>query len=136
MWRRAPSPVRPDAARRPWSARSAQRLRMASENVGTNGLTSSAPAAYYVITGKFGATAWVLWLANLIFAGNQIHYVQFRVHTARVEGIRAKLARGWPFAVGQALMAGVLAVACFRSFMPWLALIAFVPILFRGWFYF
>jgi len=114
----------------------AQHSRMLSEIIGTIGLTSSAPAAYYVITGKFGATAWMLWLANLIFAGNQIHYVQLRIHTARVGGVRAKFTRGWTFAVGQLAMALVLVLACFRGFMPWLALIAFVPILFRGWFYF
>jgi hypothetical protein len=111
-------------------------MRMLSEVVGTLGLTSAAPAAYYVITGKFGATAWMLWLANLIFAGNQIHYVQLRLHTARAEGVRAKLARGWTFAGGQALMAITLIVAAWRGFLPWMALIAFVPILFRGWFYF
>jgi len=109
---------------------------MSSEIVGTIGLTSSAPAAYYVITGKFGATAWMLWLANLVFAGNQVHYVQLRIHTARVEGIGAKFARGWTFAVGQLAMALVLVLACLRGLMPWLALIAFGPILFRGWFYF
>jgi len=113
-----------------------RRARMLSEIVGTIGLTLSAPAAYYVITGQFGATAWMLWLANLIFAGNQIHYVQVRIHTARAEGVRAKLARGWTFAVGQLVMAAVLCVGCLRGFMPWLALIAFMPILFRGWFYF
>jgi hypothetical protein len=109
---------------------------MLSEIVGTIGLTSSAPAAYYVVTGKFGATAWMLWLANLIFAGNQIHYVQLRIHTARVEGVSAKLAKGWAFAVGQFAMALVLVVACLRGFMPWLGLIAFVPILLRGSYYF
>ena len=113
-----------------------RRARMLSEIVGTVGLTSSGPAAYYVITGTFGATAWMLWLANLIFAGNQIHYVQLRIHTARVEGMRAKFSRGWAFAVGQLVMAGVLMAAALRGLMPWIALIAFVPILFRGWLYF
>lgn len=113
-----------------------RRARMFSEIVGTIGLTSSAPAAYYVITGKFGATAWMLWLANLIFAANQIHYVQVRIHTARIEGARAKLARGWAFAAGQLAMAGVLIVAALIGYLPWLALIAFAPVLFRGWFYF
>jgi YwiC-like protein len=113
-----------------------RRTRMLSEIVGTIGLTSSGPAAYYVITGRFGTTAWMLWLANLIFAGNQIHYVQLRIHTARVEGMGAKLARGWAFAVGQAFMAAVLVVACLRGWIPWLALIAFTPLLFRGWLYF
>jgi len=113
-----------------------RRARMLSEIVGTIGLTSSAPAAYYVMIGKFGATAWMLWLANLIFAGNQIHYVQFRIHTARAEDVQAKFAHGWTFAVGQLVMAAALCVACLRGLMPWLALIAFAPILFRGWFYF
>jgi len=114
----------------------ARSTRMLSEIVGTIGLTTSAPAAYYVITGKFDTTAGMLWLANLIFAGNQIHYVQLRIHTARIESIRAKFARGWAFAAGQALMAGALCVVCQRGLMPWLALVAYAPVLFRGWFYF
>ncbi len=112
------------------------RTRMLSEIVGIIGLTSSAPAAYYVVTGNFGATAGTLWLANLLFAGNQIHYVQLRIHTARAEGIKNKLTCGWTFALGQAFMVLVLGLACRRGLMPWLALIAFGPILFRGWFYF
>jgi hypothetical protein len=63
--------------------------RMLSEIVGTIGLTASAPAVYYVITGKFGITGWMLWLANLMFAGNQIHYVQIRIHTSKLIGLRA-----------------------------------------------
>ncbi|HTR25177.1 MAG TPA: YwiC-like family protein [Terriglobales bacterium] len=116
--------------------KSGRRFRMISEIVGTVGLTSSAPAAYYVITGKFGATAWMLWLANLIFAGDQIHYVQIRIHTARAEGVREKFARGWAFALGQVAMAALIAFACMRSLIPWFALVAFVPILCRGWIYF
>lgn len=113
-----------------------RRARMLSEIVGTIGLTSSAPAAYYVITGKFGATAWMLWLANLIFAGNQIHYVQLRIHTARVEGLREKLVRGWGFAIGQALMTLAVTVACLGGLIPAVASLAFAPVMFRGWFYF
>jgi hypothetical protein len=113
-----------------------RRVRMLSEIVGTIGLTSSAPAAYYAITGKLGTIALVLWLANLIFAGNQIHYVQIRIHSARLAGTRAKLSRGWAFAAGQFLMMGVLTGACVLGFMPWIALIAFVPLLWRGWYYF
>jgi hypothetical protein len=113
-----------------------RRTRMLSEIVGTIGLTASGPAAYYVITGKFGATAWVIWMANLIFAGDQIHYVQFRIHTARVEGFWAKLERGWAFAAGQLAMTAVLTVACLSGLIAPIASIAFSPLLFRGWFYF
>jgi len=136
MWRQPPRLSREGEAQRPRDKKSVQRLRMLSEIIGTIGLTSSAPAAYYVITGRLGTAAWMLWLANLIFAGNQIHYVQLRIHTARVEGMRAKLARGWAFAGGQVVMALILALMCLRSLMPWIALIAFAPILFRGWLYF
>jgi YwiC-like protein len=110
--------------------------RMLSEIVGTIGLTASGPAAYYVITGKFGATAWMIWMANLIFAGDQIHYVQLRIHTARIEGFRAKLRRGWTFAAGQLVMTVLLTIACLLGLMPPIASIAFSPLLFRGWFYF
>jgi YwiC-like protein len=110
--------------------------RMLSQIVGTIGLTASAPAAYYVITGKFNATAWTLWIVNLAFAGNQIHYVQLRLHTARVEGFRARLSRGWAFAAGQLLLTAALTVACVGGLLPQFASLAFAPLLFRGWFYF
>jgi len=111
-------------------------LRMLSEVIGTIGLTAAAPAAYYVITGKFGPTGWILWIANLLFAGDQIHYVQLRIHTARVDGFRARLSRGWAFVAGQAAMTLVITVACVGGLMPPFASLAFAPLLFRGWFYF
>jgi hypothetical protein len=113
-----------------------RRTRMLSEIVGTIGLTASAPAVYYVITGKFGMTGWMLWLANLIFAGNQIHYVQIRIHSAKLVGAHAKLARAWTFALGQLAMAAALALTCWLGWMPWLVLLAFVPLLLRGFYYF
>jgi YwiC-like protein len=116
--------------------RIARHFRMLSEMVGTIGLTSLAPAAYYVVTGRLDTTAWILWLANLALAGNQIHYVQLRIHTARVEGLRARLSRGWPFALGQALMTIALTIACVGGLLPRFASLAFAPLLFRGWFYF
>lgn len=113
-----------------------RRARMWSEMVGTIGLTAAAPAAYYVITGNFNLTAGMLWLSNLVFAGDQIHYVQLRIHTAKIEGFRAKLSRGWGFIVGQALMTAILTLACMSRLMPPLVSLAFAPLLFRGWFYF
>ncbi len=110
--------------------------RMLSEIVGTIGLTASAPAVYYVITGKFGITGWMLWLANLTFAGNQIHYVQIRIHSAKLISVRAKLERTWTFALGQLGMAAVLAVTCWLGWLPWLVLLAFIPLLLRGFYYF
>jgi hypothetical protein len=113
-----------------------RRARMLSQIVGTIGLTASAPAAYYVITGNFDFTAWMVWLANILFAGDQIHYVQLRLHTAKLEDFRTKIAHGWTFALGQALMTTILTLACMSRLMPVLVSLAFAPLLFRGWFYF
>lgn len=113
-----------------------RQTRMLSEMVGTIGLTASAPAAYYVITGEFNATAWMLWLANILFAGDQIHYVQLRIHTAKIQGFRAKFTHGWGFALGQALMTAIITLACLARLMPPIGSLAFAPLLFRGWFYF
>lgn len=113
-----------------------RRTRMLSEIVGTIGLTASAPAVYYVVTGQFGSTGWMLWLANLLFAGNQIHYVQVRIHTAKLVGPGAKLGRAWTFAAGQVLMLAILVAACSLGWMSWLVLLAFLPLLIRGFYYF
>ena len=113
-----------------------RRARMLSEMIGAVGLTAAAPAAYYVIAGEFNATAWTLWFVNLLFAGDQIHYVQLRLHTAKIQGFRAKLGHGWRFALGQALMTAIITLACMARLMPPIASLAFAPLLFRGWFYF
>lgn len=113
-----------------------RRMRMASEIIGTIGLTASAPAAYYVITGHFDIMGWVLWIANLAFAGDQVHYVQLRLHTAKVAGLGGKLSRGWGFAAGQAALTAALTIACVSGLLPRFASLAFAPLLFRGWFYF
>jgi 4-hydroxybenzoate polyprenyltransferase len=123
-------------AGRPRSKHATTIVRMLGQVIGTVGLTASAPAAYYVMTGKFGPTAWLLWLANLLFAGNQIHYVQLRIHSARAEGFRDKLAKGWAFAAGQLGMAAILIVACYIGLMPWIVLVAYVPLVLRGYVYF
>jgi YwiC-like protein len=111
-------------------------LRMAAQVVGAIGLTAAAPAACIVAAGRFDSVAAALWLANWLFAGDQIHFVQLRIHAARVEGIGGKLRRGRAFLAGQIGLAAVLIVAAGFGFLPWLALLAFAPVLFRGigWF--
>ncbi len=111
--------------------------RMLSQIVGTLGLTVTAPAAYYVVTGQLDRDAWLLWIANFLFAGDQIHFVQLRIHSARVSGWSQKLARGRSFLAGQALMAAALVFAWRLRLLPWLAALAFLPLLARGipWFF-
>ncbi len=114
-----------------------RRTRMPAQLIGALGLTSTAAAAYYVATGHFDSQALALWLANWMFAGNQIHFVQLRIHGARLDGFEQKFARGTSFFFGQIIMLAVLAAAWDTGLLPWLALLAFLPIFLRGmrWFF-
>jgi hypothetical protein len=110
--------------------------RTAAQAIGAAGLTSTAPAAYYVATGRLDPMAWTLWAANLLFAVNQIHYVQLRIHAPKAEdrGRKVSLARG--FLVGQFVLAGLLAASCAGGLFRWYAAAAFLPVLCRGFAWF
>ena len=110
--------------------------RTAAQMIGAAGLTSTAPAAYYVVTGRLDSTAWSLWAANLLFALNQIHFVQLRIHAARAASRRQNLASGWGFLAGQAVLMAVIGAACAASVFPWYAAAAFLPVLIRGFAWF
>lgn len=114
-----------------------RRTRMLSQIVGTLGLTVTAPAAYYVATGALDRTAWNLWMANLLFAGDQIHFVQLRLRSARASGWTQKFASGRSFFAGQMLLATALIFAWRFALVPALAALAFLPLLIRGtaWFF-
>jgi hypothetical protein len=88
------------------------------------------------VTGHFDSTAAALWLTNWLFAGDQIHFVQLRIHAARAQAVGERLRRGRAFLGGQIGLAIALVVAARLGFLPWLALLAFVPVFFRGiaWF--
>jgi hypothetical protein len=109
--------------------------RTAAQMIGAAGLTSTAPAAYYVVTGRLGVTAWALWAANLLFAMNQIQFVQLRIHAARAANRNEKVFAGRWFLVGQIVVIA-LAVASVGPLFPWYAAVAFLPILLRGFAWF
>lgn len=113
-----------------------RRGRMPAQVIGAIGLASTAAAAYCVATGKLDHTALALWLANWLFAGNQIHFVQVRIRSSRAGTLNEKLEQGLPFFAGQVVLIGVILAACrFRVFPTAIAL-AFLPVLLRGtlWF--
>ena len=112
-------------------------FRMAAQIAGALGLTATAPAAYYVATGRIDWTAAALWLVNWCFASDQIHFVQLRIHAARANGISERLARGKEFFAGQVVLAVALAFGWRFGRLPGIATLAFVPLLLRGfaWFF-
>jgi hypothetical protein len=114
-----------------------RRARMAAQLVGALGLTSTAAGAYYVVTGVLDQRALILWAANWLFAANQIHFVQTRIHGARAGRRSDKLSSGRWFVVGEMVTALLLIAAWRLVYLPGLAALAFVPVLVRGlrWFW-
>lgn len=111
--------------------------RMISQLVGAIGLTCTAPGAYYIGTGRLDWYAALLWIANWIFAGNQIHFVQLRIHAARAATFTEKFQRGRWFLLAQPVLLTVLVVASLWHISPPFAIIAFIPAVVRGsqWFF-
>ena len=58
--------------------------RMPAQIIGAIGLTSTAAGAYYVASGTLDRTAVLLWIANWLFAADQIHFVQTRIRGSRL----------------------------------------------------
>jgi len=114
-----------------------RRTRMASQLVGSIGLTATAAAAYYVASGRLDATAFVIWAANWVFAANQILYVQARIRSARATTFNERLSQGKWFVLLEITMALALALSWRRGWLPSLAWLAFLPVLWRGlpWFF-
>jgi len=110
--------------------------RVAAQMIGAAGLTSTAPAAYYVVTGHLTPTAWMLWIADFLFGVNQIYFVQLRIHAARAATRREKAAAGRGFLAGQLLLTVALVLAASLRAFPWLAAVAFLPLLYRGFAWF
>jgi len=113
-----------------------RRGRLAAQMAGAAGLTFAAPAAYSAVTGHLDPAAWSLWIANLLFAVNQIHYVQLRIHAARAMKPHEKLAAGRGFLIGQGILMMLLVAACAGHLLRWQAGMAFVPVLCRGFAWF
>ena len=110
--------------------------RMPAQIIGAIGLTSTAAGAYYVATGKLDRIAVALWLANWLFAADQVHFVQVRIRSSRAANLDEKMKQGLPFLLGQVGLIGVILAACRFGFFPRAMALAFVPVLVRGtlWF--
>ena len=114
-----------------------RRTRMASQLVGSIGLTATAAAAYYVASGRLDTIAFVIWAANWVFAANQILYVQARIHSARATTFNERLSQGRWLVLNEILMALALTLSWRRGWLPSMAVLSFVPVLWRGlpWFF-
>jgi nitrous oxidase accessory protein len=102
-----------------------------SDLISVLGLTLSAPAAYYTVTGNLNQTAAMLWVMNFLFFGSGIVYVHTKLRAVaekkRNLSFYEKLNLGklnllYHFAV--LAIVGILAV---KNFTTLFAVVAFVP---------
>jgi YwiC-like protein len=113
-----------------------RRGRMPAQVIGAVGLTFTAAGAYCVATGQLDRIAIALWVANWLFAGDQVHFVQLCLRSSRAASFKEKLKSGLPFLAGQAALLGVILIACHARFFPAFVWLAFVPVLLRGTYWF
>ena len=110
--------------------------RMPAQVIGAIGLTSTSAGAYFVSIGKLDHVAFALWLANWLFAGDQIHFVQVRIRGSRLADAPAKVRQGYGFLGGQVLLLLVIGFLTRMGVFPKLTVLAFVPALLRGFAWF
>jgi len=110
--------------------------RMSAQLTGALALSSTSAGAYYLATGRFDQTAIIIWLANWLFAADQIHFVHVRIHSARALAAREKFRQGCGFLLHQAACLLLLAWIWRAGWLPGLILIAFVPLFIRGFAWF
>ena len=110
--------------------------RMNAQLTGTIALSSTAMGAYYLATGHFGSTAAMIWLANWLFAANQIHFVQLRIHSARAITPQERFRQGRGFLLHQAFCLLLLGLIWRAGWLPGLILLAFGPLFVRGFAWF
>jgi hypothetical protein len=110
--------------------------RMNAQLTGAVALSSTSTGAYYLATGHFGPAALIIWLANWLFAANQIHFVQLRIHSARAMTPGEKLLQGRGFLIHQVFSLLLVGLIWRAGWLPGLVLLAFGPLWVRGlaWF--
>ncbi len=106
--------------------------RMPAQVIGAIGLTATAAAAYYVTSGRLDRVGFLLWAANWLFAGNQVHFVQIRIRGSRAESIAEKARLAYGFLAGQVLLLAAILVGTGTGLFPKYTVIAFVPAIVRG----
>ncbi|MDZ7362487.1 MAG: YwiC-like family protein [candidate division KSB1 bacterium] len=102
-----------------------------SDLISVLGLTLSAPAAYYAVTGKLDQTAALLWLMNFLFFGSGIVYVHTKLRAAALKqpqfSFGEKLSLGKLNLIYHLIVLAIVGILAAHNFTPLFAAVAFVP---------
>jgi len=108
---------------------------LVAQLIAVAGLTLTAPATWYTATGNLNQHAWLLWGLNFLYFAGGVLYVKMHVAAAArrkpFETAAEKISWGGTnltFYGGMALCVVGLAMA---RLIPWLATLAFVPVVVR-----
>lgn len=100
------------------------------------GLAAGAPATYVALTGRLDQRALVLGVLAAVLSANQVVFVQLEINALKSGSRAARLRFGSPFLVFQVLTMLALAAAWQRDILTQVAVLAFVPLLLRGFWHF
>jgi hypothetical protein len=100
------------------------------------GLAAGAAATYVALTGRLDQTALTLGVLAGVLSANQVSFVQLEINALKSGSRRARLRFGFAFLIFQALTMLALAAALEREWLTRLAVVAFVPLLARGFWHF
>jgi YwiC-like protein len=103
--------------------------KLSGEVLSVLGLTASAPATWYILTGRFDSFAVVLWMLNLVYFTSSIFYVKLRVsRTAKKNGNQIAQQCAWY----HAFLLLFLVIAFWMQRFSFFILLAFLPVLIRS----
>jgi hypothetical protein len=108
---------------------------IAGETMAIAGLTMTAPAAYYVATGRLEVTEIWLWLLCALYFASSVFYVKLRVNTINPRREEARLQSWRRCVLYHAFLLGSLVLFSITGSSSLFALAAFLPVLIRSFWY-
>jgi hypothetical protein len=115
-----------------WLASRRQEMSAAGELAGIFGLALGAPMAYYTISGQLDGVAAALWLVNALYFGGTVFYIKLKVRQQprlpAPDRISERLVKAKACLAYQTIVLGSLLLLAAWQWLPWLALLAFIPV--------
>jgi len=109
---------------------------VASDLTAVAGLALSAPAAYYVTTGKLDMLAVGAWLLNVLFFGCSVFYAHLKIHASKLRKDSWQLHEKWSAGKSTLLYhvtaIGLVRIMVVNGLAPFLSVLAFAPMFFHA----
>lgn len=109
-----------------------KRARTMAQLIGALGLTATAAAAFYVVTGDIDRRAVILWIANWLFTAVQIQFVRLRIQAVKLNAGLERISAGARLLFSELVLVAFLLFFWSRGMVPSLVLVAYLPLLLRS----